>query len=87
MNQTLLNYSVKEINEVFFQLNKITSLSHCFKRSVILLGRMEGRMLHHTEILKKAAFWRRRERTLIKFVGERCYKHYRNRDIIEQNSA
>lgn len=48
----------------------MTSLRHCFKRSVILLERMEGRMLHHKEILKKAAFWRRGKRMLIKFVGD-----------------
>lgn len=39
MNQTSLNDSVKEINEIFFQLNKMTSLSHCFKRSCYSVGK------------------------------------------------
>lgn len=76
MSQTWLNYSGKEINEILFQLNKMTSLSHCFKSSVVLLGRM----LHHQGILEKAAFWRRGKSMVIKFVGERCYKHNRNRE-------
>lgn len=44
----------------------MTFLSHFLKRFVILLWRM----LHHTEILKNAAFWRKGSTTLIKFVGD-----------------